>query len=235
MKKIFIIVIFFTYSILHAEDFKTLHNFSSGDVLSADMFNELFTYIKESREAIDYDYLIGSWACTSMHTTGIGTTTVSGWSRDSENLYDKLSSTITFSDDGDNTYSLTTSSPNPFMWNTAGSHSAAFSTNLNTFWLQTLQTSGSLISTLFNLSKFSKNKFFNASPIIMKKPHEIMKIGRALHNILDESARNRTMGDVPICTMLSGGIDSLLTTFYVFKNLYLQRNQRVILLSKNIL
>ena len=27
------------------------------------------------------------------------------------------------------------------------------------------------------------------------------------------------MGDVPICTMLSGGIDSVLTTFYVFKNL----------------
>ncbi len=159
MKKIFIIVIFFTYSILHAEDYKTLHNFSPGDVLSADMFNELFTYIKESREAIDYDYLIGSWACTSMHTTGFGTTTVSGWSRDSENLYDKLSSTITFSDDGDNTYSLTTSSPNPFMWNTAGSHSAAFSTYLNTFWLQTLQASGALISTLFNLSKFSKNKF----------------------------------------------------------------------------
>ena len=159
MKKIFIIVIFFTYSILHAEDYKTLHNFSPGDVLSADMFNELFTYIKESREAIDYDYLIGSWACTSMHTTGFGGLTVSGWSRDSENLYDKLSSTITFSDDGDNTYSLTTSSPNPFMWNTAGSHSAAFSTYLNTFWLQTLQESGSLISTLFNLSKFSKNKF----------------------------------------------------------------------------
>ena len=159
MKKIFIIVIFFTYSILHAEDFKILHNFSSGDVLSADMFNELFTYIKESREAIDYDYLIGSWACTSMHTTGFGGLTVSGWSRDSENLYDKLSSTITFSDDGDNTYSLTTSSPNPFMWNTTGSYSAAFSTSLNTFFLQTPQLSGNLVSTFFNLSKFSKNKF----------------------------------------------------------------------------
>ena len=159
MKKIFIIVIFFTYSILHAEDYKTLHNFSSGDVLSADMFNELFTYIKESREAIDYDYIIGSWACTSMHTTGFGGLTVSGWSRDSENLYDKLSSTITFSDDGDNTYSLTTSSPNPFLWNTAGSYSAAFSTNLNSFFLQTPQLSGNLVSTFFNLSKFSKNKF----------------------------------------------------------------------------
>ena len=27
------------------------------------------------------------------------------------------------------------------------------------------------------------------------------------------------MSDVPICTMLSGGIDSVLSTFYVFKNL----------------
>ena len=36
---------------------------------------------------------------------------------------------------------------------------------------------------------------------------------------MNESAKNRTMGDVPICTMLSGGIDSVLTTFYVFKNL----------------
>ena len=40
-----------------------------------------------------------------------------------------------------------------------------------------------------------------------------------LNQLLDESAKNRTMGDVPICTMLSGGIDSVLTTFYVFKNL----------------
>ena len=36
---------------------------------------------------------------------------------------------------------------------------------------------------------------------------------------MDRSAKNRTMADVPICTMLSGGIDSVLSTFYVFKNL----------------
>ena len=40
-----------------------------------------------------------------------------------------------------------------------------------------------------------------------------------LHKLLDKSAKNRTMSDVPICTMLSGGIDSVLSTFYVFKNL----------------
>ena len=40
-----------------------------------------------------------------------------------------------------------------------------------------------------------------------------------MHAVLNESARNRTMGDVPICTMLSGGIDSVLTTYYVLKNI----------------
>ena len=30
-----------------------------------------------------------------------------------------------------------------------------------------------------------------------------------MHAVLNESTRNRTMGDVPICTMLSGGIDSV--------------------------
>ena len=64
-----------------------------------------------------------------------------------------------------------------------------------------------------------KVKFFSPVYSIIKNNNDIMKIGKDLHNILDESAKNRTMGDVPICTMLSGGIDSVLTTFYVFKNL----------------
>ena len=40
-----------------------------------------------------------------------------------------------------------------------------------------------------------------------------------MHKILNISSKNRTMGDVPICTMLSGGIDSVLTTYYVLKNI----------------
>lgn len=68
-----------------------------------------------------------------------------------------------------------------------------------------------------NISKF---KYFTLSPTILEqKNKDIFKIGQKLHLLLDSSSRNRTMGDVPICTMLSGGIDSLLTTFYVFKNI----------------
>jgi len=53
----------------------------------------------------------------------------------------------------------------------------------------------------------------------IKKEQEILEIGRELHERLHRSARNRTMGDVPICTMLSGGIDSLMTTYYVLSNI----------------
>ncbi len=65
----------------------------------------------------------------------------------------------------------------------------------------------------------SKKKFYKPSYNIINYNNDINKIANGLHKILDESAKNRTMGDVPICTMLSGGIDSVLTTFYVFKNL----------------
>jgi asparagine synthase (glutamine-hydrolysing) len=59
--------------------------------------------------------------------------------------------------------------------------------------------------------------YFKAKPI--KRDQELLDIGMELHQRLHRSARNRTMGDVPICTMLSGGIDSLMTTYYVLSNI----------------
>ncbi len=60
---------------------------------------------------------------------------------------------------------------------------------------------------------------YDLKPYFSKNNNDILKLGQELHNVLDESAKNRTMGDVPICTMLSGGIDSVLTTYYVLKNI----------------
>ncbi len=67
--------------------------------------------------------------------------------------------------------------------------------------------------------KITKKKFFLPINNLIEKDTSILKIGEKFNEILDESSKNRTMGDVPICTMLSGGIDSYLTTYYVFKNL----------------
>ena len=64
-----------------------------------------------------------------------------------------------------------------------------------------------------------KVKYYEVKNNLIKKDEKVLDIGLKLHKLLDESAKNRTMADVPICTMLSGGIDSVLSTFYVFKNL----------------
>ena len=67
--------------------------------------------------------------------------------------------------------------------------------------------------------KIFQNSIFKPKNNLIKKDKKILEIGKKLNRLLDESAKNRTMADVPICTMLSGGIDSVLSTFYVFKNL----------------
>ena len=68
--------------------------------------------------------------------------------------------------------------------------------------------------------KINLKKFFKPLTNLIKIDKEdIHAIAKNIDEKLDESARNRTMGDVPICTMLSGGIDSVLTTFYVYKNI----------------
>jgi len=60
---------------------------------------------------------------------------------------------------------------------------------------------------------------YNLEPNFSVNNNNILKLGEEMHKVLNESAKNRTMGDVPICTMLSGGIDSVLTTYYVLKNI----------------
>ncbi len=67
--------------------------------------------------------------------------------------------------------------------------------------------------------ELKKIKYFNPNNKIINGNTDLIDIGKKLHTLLDNSAKNRTMADVPICTMLSGGIDSVLSTFYVFKNL----------------
>lgn len=73
----------------------------------------------------------------------------------------------------------------------------------------------------YNIKKRELNLIskYSLNPFISKNSNDILKLGEEMHNVLDISAKNRTMGDVPICTMLSGGIDSVLTTYYVLKNI----------------
>ena len=78
---------------------------------------------------------------------------------------------------------------------------------------------GHYIEVNIKKNTIKKNCFYKVKPKKFNKNKKILDISYNLHNLLNKSAKNRTMGDVPICTMLSGGIDSVLTTFYVLKNI----------------
>ena len=116
MKKSILILIasiLLSYPIsLMGADFETIHEFKSGDTISADMMNELFENIKLSKTNILSSDLVGTWSCKV--SVRYSNNNVSDWTVDSDSLYNQLTSEITFSADGDGTYSYQSSAPNPF-------------------------------------------------------------------------------------------------------------------------
>ena len=96
-------------------DFETPHEFKSGDIISAEMMNELFEYIKNANKMISASELIGTWSCmrytmsNECKPPALGT-----WTVGTDSLYVYNSGTLVMIDDGDNTYSYTTSIPNIF-------------------------------------------------------------------------------------------------------------------------
>ena len=97
---------------LFGAEFETTHEFSAGDTISADMMNELFENIKLSKTVILSSDLVGTWSCKV--SVRYSNNNVSDWTVDSDSLYNQLTSEITFSADGDGTYSYQSSAPNPF-------------------------------------------------------------------------------------------------------------------------
>jgi hypothetical protein len=105
------ILLSYPISLMGAE-FETIHEFKSGDTISADMMNELFENIKLSKTVILSSDLVGTWSCKV--STTYSNTHDPGWTDDSDNLSSTLISELTFSADGDGTYSYQSSAPNPF-------------------------------------------------------------------------------------------------------------------------
>ena len=64
--------------------------------------------------------------------------------------------------------------------------------------------------------KLKKIKYYKLINTHIPKDTGILDIGKKLDEVLDKSAKNRTMGDVPICTMLSGGIDSVFRNMSIY-------------------
>jgi hypothetical protein len=119
MKKSILILIasiLLSYPIsLMGADSETPFKFKAGDTISADMMNEIFDYINNANKMISASELIGTWSCLrytrsdSCKSPPLGT-----WTVGTDSLYLYNSGTLVMIDDGDNTYSYTTSIPNIF-------------------------------------------------------------------------------------------------------------------------
>jgi len=102
-----------------AEDYETPHRFEAGDVISADMMNEIFTHFRNTTRSIQSSDLIGTWSYEQTTVSGgypggtVGES-MSGVMSDQDNLIQTRWDTVAFSDD-DGTYSWGTQKYHPFQ------------------------------------------------------------------------------------------------------------------------
>ena len=145
MKKSILIVlisILLSYPMnLIGADFETPHEFKSGDTISAEMMNELFDYIKNKNKMITLDEILGTWNCM-MYTnnfafsgsgdSGMGKDMTAG----TDSVYSYYSGSISFVNDGDGTYSYTTTPINIFRLNDSSAGSGKFFTKNNALFVE---------------------------------------------------------------------------------------------------
>lgn len=109
----------------HADDLKVADDFKSGDLVSADTFNQIFDTIEKiNRTVVDSD-LVGVWSCDAMTTRS-----TSGWT--SKSLFYILENSqvnLTASSSAtslESAYTISTSSPSPFKRTLASAFSGTY-------------------------------------------------------------------------------------------------------------
>jgi len=128
MKKI-IFILLFTFSFqTYADDYKTAQRFNAGDVVSADVLNDILDRIELTLKSITAADFVGTWDLTQTTCAG-GTLgncsglTPTGYSPSEDGLYKQRTDTVSFIDDGDGTYSLQTTNYCAFVRSGAGDSS----------------------------------------------------------------------------------------------------------------
>lgn len=107
-----------------AKDYKSAHKVKPGDVISADVINELFDEIENFRKTLTEDDLIGTWKGESY-----GVFDTPGWQPGPgsvTNYYVQTNVTVAVTKEGDK-YRMVTSAPNPFDLGVSGGVDIYFS------------------------------------------------------------------------------------------------------------
>ena len=124
MKYLSFLIILFSINSF-SDDYKSANRLQDGDVISADVFNDILDRIELTLKSASASDLVGTWDviqticpsgglgnCISLSVTGAGTAV--------DNLYRQRADTVTFSDDGDGTFSFQTSNYCAFVRSGAG-------------------------------------------------------------------------------------------------------------------
>ena len=145
MKKILtaILTLGFSLSPIHAADYDTTHTFAAGDIISADMMNEVLNELEYvTKVATEADF-IGSWDLVQTVCKGgkpsncSAGNTMTGMSNDTNGITKSRSDVVTFANDGDGTFSFSQTNYASFILmgdgNSAGSGDFAIVNGLAVF------------------------------------------------------------------------------------------------------
>ena len=114
IKKCLIINLFLTISFIltassHAGDVSAPHKLKSGEVISAEVLNELFEYYQTISKDTASSDIIGSWSCSRRQFYGGSAYYFEGYSSESYTATIIWNLNVDFADNGDGTFSWTSS------------------------------------------------------------------------------------------------------------------------------
>ena len=140
MKKLFLIIVLLCGS-THAADYKSAQRLAAGDVISAEVFNDILDRIELALKSSAAADLVGTWTVTQ---TACGV--ASGWlgncgegneisptgytTSSDDNLTKQRLDTVVFTDDGDGSFSLSTNSYCAFVRTGVGNSACSMSYNV---------------------------------------------------------------------------------------------------------
>lgn len=129
----------------------------AGEDAPVDLLNEAIEDIEALGRIVTSADLIGTWECVSAISGNVTDIDESKWLLQGDALYRHLEDAfITFVDDGDGTYSLTTSSPNPFLAQDQNAFNTEFDVFQNIFWYKVI---GSTYPRKYTIDFISQSKF----------------------------------------------------------------------------
>ena len=120
MKYLFFLIILFSINSF-SDDYKSANRLQDGDVISADVFNDILDRIELTLKSASASDLVGTWdvvqtVCSSGNLGNCSDPGAIAGARNAvDNLYRQREDTVTFSDDGDGTFSYQTLSHCAFV------------------------------------------------------------------------------------------------------------------------